>query len=58
VAKIELVFEIKNNSAPIVMLTNFKNSPNLTDWLAIKRQTTVTVEVVDFQYAGFWGSIF
>lgn len=35
-AKIKFVFEIKNNSFPLVVLTRFESSPNIEDWLGLK----------------------
>jgi hypothetical protein len=40
-SKIHFVFEIKNNSAPVVLLTNFKYSPNIMDWEGLKEQVTI-----------------
>lgn len=39
--KIRFVFEIKNNNAPIVLLTEFKFSPNLCEWEALKEYVTI-----------------
>src|SRR5436190_2036650 len=40
-SKIHFVFEIKNNSAPIVLLTNFEYSPNVEDWNGLKERLTI-----------------
>src|SRR5690606_32028763 len=39
-AKIHFVFEIKNTSAPIVLLTNFQFTPNMENWLGLKERIT------------------
>lgn len=40
ISKVHFVFEIKNNSAPLVLLTEFEWSPNVEQWLAIKEIQT------------------
>lgn len=39
--KIKFVFEIKNNNAPIVLLTEFKSSPNIDEFEALKEYVTI-----------------
>lgn len=41
ISKAHFVFEIKNNSAPIVLLTKFEHSPNIEDWLGLKEYITI-----------------
>lgn len=39
-SKIKFVFEIKNNLFPIVLLTKFKSSPNIEEWIGLKEALT------------------
>ena len=57
VSKIKFVFEIKNNSAPIVLLTNYEHSPNIEDWLAIKERQTFPPEMKEKYYNGYWENL-
>ena len=54
VAKVRFIFEIKNNSAPIVLLTKFEHSPNLEDWTGLKRWLTVPKELKNVYYEVYW----
>ena len=54
VSKVRFVFEIKNNSAPIVLLTEFEHSPNLEDWLGLKRWETIPKGLDNHYYEGYW----
>ena len=48
--KIKFVFEVKNNSFPVVLLTNFQNSPNTEIWSYYKvGQTGNYSDNYDFQ---------
>lgn len=40
-AKIKFVFELKNNTAPIVLMTEYQSSPNIEDWLGLKEYITI-----------------
>jgi len=40
-AKIKFVFELKNNNAPIVLMTEYQSSPNIEDWLGLKDYITL-----------------
>src|SRR5690606_230723 len=57
VAKVRFVFEIKNNSAPIVLLTKFEHSPNLEAWLGLKRWITIPEELKNLHYDGYWNKL-
>lgn len=57
VSKINFVFEIKNNSAPIVLLTEFEHSPNIEDWLGIKERQTFPEEMKEKYFTGYWDSL-
>lgn len=39
-ANIKFVFELKNNTAPIVLMTEYQSSPNIEDWLGLKDYIT------------------
>ncbi len=53
VSKIKFVFEIKNNSAPIVLLTEFEHSPNIDDWTGLKQRQTFPEEMKERYFDGF-----
>lgn len=40
-SQIHFVFEIKNTSAPLVLLTDFKYSPQIDDWYGLKERMTI-----------------
>lgn len=54
---IKYVFEIKNNSAPIVLLTEFENNPNIQDWDAFKQQITIPLEMEDYLSSPYWDKL-
>ncbi|HXI00543.1 MAG TPA: hypothetical protein VNI52_09750 [Sphingobacteriaceae bacterium] len=57
VSKVRFVFEIKNNIAPIVLLTKFEHSPNLEDWLGLKRWGTIPTGLKNIYYTGYWDKL-
>lgn len=57
VSKVRFVFEIKNNSAPVVLLTKFEHSPNLDDWLGLKRWETIPKGLGSAYYEGYWDKL-
>lgn len=57
VSKVRFVFEIKNNSAPIVLLTEFEHSPNLEDWNGLKRWETIPKNLEHSYYNGYWDKL-
>jgi hypothetical protein len=57
VSKVRFVFEIKNNAAPLVLLTKFENSPNLEDWLGLKRWETIPKGLNSVYYTGYWDKL-
>jgi len=57
VSKVRFVFEIKNNTSPIVLLTKFEHSPNLEDWLGLKRWITIPKGLSDTYYTGYWDKL-
>lgn len=57
VSKVRFVFEIKNNIAPIVLLTKFEHSPNIEDWLGLKRWETVPEGLQNIFYTGYWDKL-
>jgi len=57
VSKINFVFEIKNNSAPLVLLTQFEHSPNIEDWLGLKERQTFPEEMPEKYFTGFWDDL-
>jgi hypothetical protein len=57
VSKVRFVFEIKNNSAPIVLLTEFEHSPNLEDWLGLKRWETIPEGMENIYHEGYWDKL-
>jgi hypothetical protein len=54
ISKVRFVFEIKNNAAPVVLLTKFENPPNLEDWLGLKRWETIPKRLEIKYYPGYW----
>ena len=52
-SKIHFVFEVKNNSHPLVLLSKFIPSPNIEDWLGIKEHQTVPKEMMNTNHYGF-----
>ena len=57
ISKVRFVFEIKNNIAPIVLLTKFEHSPNLEDWLGLKRWETIPKGLKNIYYTGYWDKL-
>lgn len=55
--KIKYVFEIKNNSAPIVLLTEFENNPNIQDWEAFKQYLTIPSEMEGYFSSHYWDKL-
>ncbi|MDB5281305.1 MAG: hypothetical protein JWO06_380 [Bacteroidota bacterium] len=56
-SKIHFVFEMKNNSAPIVLLTDFEYSPNIDDWDGLKERVTVPENIRYDTYDAFYEQI-
>lgn len=54
---VKYVFEIKNNSAPLVLLTEFENNPNIQDWEAFKQRITIPPEMEDYFSSHYWDKI-
>lgn len=54
---IKFAFEIKNNSAPIVLLTKFQNSINIEDWEGIKEWVTIPEGLHYYQYGTYLDSL-
>jgi len=54
VSKVHFVFEIKNNSAPIVLLTKFEHSPNIEDWLGLKECITIPKGIKYDLHDAYW----
>lgn len=57
VSKVRFVFEIKNNTSPVVLLTKFEHSPNLEDWLGLKQWLTTPKGLSDTYYTGYWDKL-
>lgn len=57
ISKMTFVFEIKNNIAPVVLLTKFNHSPDIEDWLALKRIETIPKELEEIDYMGHWDKL-
>ena len=53
VSKARFVFEIKNNSAPIVLLTQFEHSPNIRSWDGLKIWETTPKGLTGYIYNDF-----
>ena len=53
-SKINFVFEIKNNTAPIVLLTQFQDSPNIDSWLGLKERLTFPEEMKEKYFYKYW----
>jgi hypothetical protein len=51
--KVRFVFEVKNNIAPIVLLTRYEPSPNIEDYLGLKQYFTVPSGISYAHYDGF-----
>lgn len=49
-SKSKLVFEIKNISAPLCLITEFQNSPNVESWYAVKEYITQPKDVEYYPY--------
>lgn len=56
-SKIHFVFEIKNTSAPLVLLTNFEYSPRIEDWFGLKERITIPKGVKYDTYDAFYEHI-
>lgn len=56
-SKAQFVFEIKNNIAPIVLLTKFEHSPNIESWLGLKCWETIPTELNNIYYMGYWDKL-
>lgn len=56
-AKIEFVFEVKNNLFPLVLLNEFDFSPRVEDWLGLKEVITSPDNVKYDQYENFYNSL-
>jgi hypothetical protein len=54
-SRVTFVFEIKNNSAPLVLLTKHEYSPHISDWYGLKEHITIpnglTYETFDQYYS-------
>lgn len=55
--KVKYVFEIKNNSAPIVLLTELESNPNIQDWEGLKECWTIPTDLVDFYNSDYWDKL-
>ena len=56
-AKIRFVFEIKNNTAPIVLMTEFRSSPYIEDYFGIKEKVTIPEDICYFSLDGYYNKI-
>lgn len=56
-AKVHFIFEIKNTSAPVILLTNFEYSPEINDWYGLKERMTVPKGLDYDSYDAFYEQI-
>lgn len=56
-AKIEFVFEVKNNLYPLVLLNEFDFSPRTEDWLGLKEAITCPQTIEYDQYENYYESL-
>lgn len=56
-SKVHFVFEIKNTSAPLVLLTDFEYSPKIDDWYGLKERMTIPKGLSYESYDAFYEQI-
>lgn len=56
-SKIRFIFEIKNNLYPIVLLTDWKSSPNIEDWMGLKEAMNIPKKIESLKY-NWWESFY
>lgn len=56
-AKIEFVFEVKNNSYPLVLLNEFDFNPRIEDWMGLKEAITCPESVKYDQYDNYYETL-
>jgi hypothetical protein len=49
ISQIEYVFEVKNNLYPIVLLTEFRDSPYIESWTGLKERITEPLDVKGYE---------
>lgn len=49
-SKIKFIFEIKNNIYPLVLLTNWKSSPNIEDWTGLKEALNLPNDIKKYDW--------
>jgi len=59
IARVEFIFEIKNNNVPLVLLTEYEWSPNIPIWESMKVKETIPEKILDyFVGLGFYDVLF
>lgn len=58
VAQARLVFEIKNNNSPFVLLTQYEQSPNSELYNGLKSRRTIPVNLKNIFYLDFYNALF
>ncbi len=58
IAKVRFVFEIKNNNAPLVLLTKYVWSPNSHIWNGLKVAVTMPKHLENYFFHGFYDVLF
>jgi hypothetical protein len=53
-AKIEFVFEVKNNIYPLVLLNEFDLNPRIEDWMGLKEVITCPQSIKYDQYENYY----
>jgi hypothetical protein len=56
-AKIEFVFEVKNNLYPLVLLNEFDFSPRVEDWMGLKEAITCPQTIKYDRYENYYESL-
>jgi len=56
-SKVRFIFEIKNNLFPIVLLTKYRFTPNIEDWIGLKEAVTLPNDIKYEWFESFYDEL-